>query len=129
MKGREMSEIRVLVVDDEETFLMGIRRILDGPELIVETAENFNDAIALINEQDFNFVITDLRLTDAINTEGLDILKHIRQRRPGTKVIILTGYGNTGTMEKAYSMGASLYLEKPVSGNLLRSILVNSGGP
>ncbi len=123
-----MSEIKVLVVDDEGTFLMAIRRILDGPELIVETAENFNDAIALIDEQDFDFVITDLRLTDAINTEGLDILRHIREHRPGTKVIILTGYGNTRIMEKAYSMGANLYLEKPVSGNILRSILVNSGG-
>ena len=123
-----MSEKRVLVVDDEDTFLMAIRRILDGPELIVETAENFNDAIALINEQDFDFVITDLRLTDVINTEGLDILKHIRDHRPGTKVVILTGYGNSRIMEKAYSMGANIYLEKPVSGSILRSIIVNSGG-
>ena len=123
-----MSEKRVLVVDDEDTFLMAIRRILDGPELIVETAENFNDAIALINEQDFDFVITDLRLTDVINTEGLDILKHIRDHRPGTKVVILTGYGNSRIMEKAYSMGANIYLEKPVSGSILRSIIVNSAG-
>ena len=123
-----MSEIRVLVVDDEETFLMGIRRILDGPELIVETAENFNDAIALINGQHFDFVITDLRLTDVINTEGLEILKHVRKHRSGTKVIILTGYGNNRIMEKAYSLGANIYLEKPVSGNILRSIIVNSGG-
>lgn len=123
-----MNEIRVLVVDDEGTFLMAIRRILDGPELIVETAENYNDAIALIDGQDFDFVITDLRLTDAINTEGLDILRHIKERSPGTKVIILTGYGNSRIMEKAYSMGANLYMEKPVSGSILRSILVNSGG-
>ena len=123
-----MDEKSVLIVDDEGTFLMAIKRILDGPELAVETAENFEDAIALINDRDFNFVITDLRLTDVINTEGLDILKHIRKHRPGTKVIILTGYGNTRIMEEAYSMGASLYLEKPVSGNILRSILVNSGG-
>jgi UDP-3-O-[3-hydroxymyristoyl] N-acetylglucosamine deacetylase len=123
-----MNEIRVLVVDDEGTFLMAIRRILDGPELLVETADNFDDAIALIDKQDFNFVITDLRLTDAISTEGLDILSHIKERSPGTKVIILTGYGNSRLMEKAYSMGANLFLEKPVSGIVLRSILVNSGG-
>jgi DNA-binding NtrC family response regulator len=128
LKGREMSEKKVLVVDDEGTSLMAMKRILDGPELIVETAENFSDAIALIDEQEFNFVITDLRLTDAINTEGLDILRYIREHRPGTKVIILTGYGNANIMEKAYSMGANLYMEKPVSGNVLRSILVNSGG-
>ena len=123
-----MNEKKVLVVDDEGTFLMAIKRILDGPELIVETAENFNDAIALIDKQDFSFVITDLRLTDAINTEGLDILSHIKERSPATKVIILTGYGNSRIMEKAYSMGANLFLEKPVSGSLLRSILVHSGG-
>jgi DNA-binding NtrC family response regulator len=123
-----MSEKRVLVVDDETTFLMAIRKILDGPELCVDTAENFKDAIALINEKSFNFIITDIRLTNIINTEGLDILKYIKEHRPETKVIILTGHGNAEIMEKAYAMGANNYLEKPVSSNVLRSILANSGG-
>ena len=122
-----MGEKRVLVVDDETTFLMAIRKILDGPELCVDTAENYNDAIELINERNFNFVITDIRLTNVINTEGLDILKYIKEHRPETKVIILTGYGNTEIMEKAYSMGANIYLEKPVSSNVLRSILEHAG--
>lgn len=122
-----MSEKRVLVVDDETTFLMAIRKILDSPELCVDTAETFNDAIALINERSFNFVITDIRLTNIINTEGLDILKYIKEHRPETKVIILTGYGNTEIMEKAYAMGANIYLEKPLSSNVLRSILANAG--
>lgn len=120
-----MGEKRVLVVDDEAAFLMAIRRILDGPGLYVDTAENFDDAMALISGQYFNFVITDLRLTDVMNTEGLDILRHIKQRSPETKVIILTGYGNSEIMEKAYHLGANLYMEKPVSGSILKSIIIN----
>ena len=122
-----MSEKRVLVVDDEAAFLMAIRRILEGPGLHVDTAENFDDAMALINGQRFNFVITDIRLTDVINTEGLDILRHIKEHSPETKVIILTGYGSTEIMERAYSMGANIYLEKPVSSNIITSILANYG--
>ena len=120
-----MGEKRVLVVDDEAAFLMAIRRILDCPGLHVDTAENFDDAITLINGQYFNFVITDIRLTDIINTEGLDILRHIKKHSPETKVIILTGYGNNEIMEKAYSMGANIYMEKPVSGNIIKSIVTN----
>jgi hypothetical protein len=37
----------------------------------------------------------------------------------------LTGYGGPGLMEQAYDMGASLFLEKPVSANLLKSIIRN----
>ena len=120
-----MSDKRVLVVDDEASFLMAIRKILEGPGLHVDTAENFDEAMALINGQHFNFVITDIRLTDVINTEGLDILRHIKRYSPETKVVILTGYGNDEIMEKAYSLGASIYMEKPVSGNIIKSIVIN----
>lgn len=120
-----MSEKRVLVVDDEAAFLMAISRILDGPGVHVDTAESLDDAMALINGRHFSFVITDIRLTDVINTEGLDILKYVKQHSPETKVIILTGYGNNEIMEKAYSMGANLYMEKPVSGNIIKSIVIN----
>ena len=80
--NKKPGEKRVLVVDDEAAFLMAISRILDGPGLHVDTAENFDDAMALINGRRFNFVITDIRLTDVINTEGLDILRHVKATQP-----------------------------------------------
>lgn len=127
-EGTMVCEKRVLVVDDETTFLMAIRKILEGPTLHVDVADNYTAAIDLIRKLDFDFVITDIRLTDVINAEGLDILRYIKQHNPETKVIILTGYGSPEIMEKAYSLGASLYLEKPFSGTILKSILVNSAG-
>jgi two-component system, response regulator RegA len=123
-----MIEKRILVVDDENAFLMAIRKILEGTGLLVDTAENYSDALNFLRIRSFDYVITDIRLTNVINAEGLKILMYVKEHRPETKVIILTGYGNAEIMEKAYSMGANLYLEKPISGNILRSILVNSGG-
>ncbi len=127
MKMTETPQIKILVVDDEKAFLHAVKRLFENGEFSIDTAETFKDAIDLINGREFDVVVTDIRLTDAMSREGLEILKYLRQRSPGTRVIILTGYGNPEIMERAYDMGASLYLEKPVSANILKSIIRTQG--
>ncbi len=123
-----MNEKKILVVDDEKTFLVAIERLLRGPEFFVATAESFEEAMTLLNEHDFHIVITDIRLSNVTRNEGLEILQHVKEAKPGTTVVILTGYGNPKIMENAYSLGANLYLEKPFPFNILRSIIQNQKG-
>jgi len=117
---------RVLIVDDETAFLLAIKRLLTGPDISIDTAATLDDAIALLHSADFNAVITDIRLTNVLGMEGLEILRYVKEHSPGTVVVILTGYGNTGIMETAYNMGANVYLEKPVPPNILKNVLENS---
>jgi ActR/RegA family two-component response regulator len=63
-----------------------------------------------------------------MRNEGLEILQYIREYKPGTTVVILTGYGNPKIMGNAYSLGANLYLEKPVPFSILKSIIENQKG-
>jgi len=120
-----MDNQKILVVDDETAFLIAAKKLLDGLGFTITTAETFHEAMTLLTENCFHMVITDVRLSNALNKEGLDILRHIKEKTPGTIVIILTGYGNPDTLEKAYKLGANLYLEKPVSPIILRNIIEN----
>ncbi len=120
-----MDQKKVLLVDDETAFLVSAKKVLEGPDLSIDTADNFHDAISMIETRRYDIVVTDIRLSDVASREGMDILRHVIEHHPGTKVILLTGYGSQEIMEKAYAMGACNYLEKPLSGNILRSILQN----
>jgi DNA-binding NtrC family response regulator len=119
--------MRVLVVDDEIAFLLGVKKCLQEPEVSVDVSETFEDAIALINSREYDFVITDIRLTGALSEEGMDILKYLKGYKTGIKVIVITGYGNREVMQKAYSLGADSYFEKPVSANTLLNAMKKLG--
>ncbi len=128
MTETQTHQKNILVVDDESAFLLAVKRLFQDPQYSIETAETFEEAIDLINRREFHIVMTDIRLTDVMSKEGLEILRYVREFKPGTKVIVLTGYGNPEIMEKAYAMGASLFLEKPLPASILRSIIRNQGG-
>jgi DNA-binding NtrC family response regulator len=111
--------VNVLVIDDEYPFLLALRQYFEQLGMHVETAETFEDAMPLINRQEYDFVITDIRLSGVLSEEGLDILKYLKRFKTGTKVIIITGYGSREILQRAYTLGADFYFEKPVSGNSL----------
>lgn len=121
-----MDKKRVLIVDDEASFLLSIKKLLQNFEFEIWTAGSLPEAMALLGEHRFGAVVTDVRLTNAMGREGFEILQHIKQHMPETTVIILTGYGGPGAKETAYRLGANVYLEKPVPAATLRRILEDS---
>jgi DNA-binding NtrC family response regulator len=105
---------RILLVDDEEAILLSFTKLLTRAHFDVDTAHRMEDAEILLCEHEYSVVITDLRLTGVLGEEGLEILNYVREKNPRTAVILVTGYGNPGIMNKAYQLGASCYFEKPV---------------
>ena len=118
-----MSLKRILVVDDEPGFLLAIKRILQGPEVLVDTAETKEDALTLLADLTYHVVITDVMLTTILEEEGLEILQYIKEHAPDTKVIIITGYGNSDVIKKACTMGVDLFFEKPLFSEILTNTL------
>lgn len=114
---------RILAVDDEIAFLLALKKILINTELEVDTAETMQEAIDLIESRKYDAVIADIRLTGVLQNEGLMILGHLKKACNGTKVIMMTGYGNPDVMQEVYNLGADYYFEKPVSVNVLKSAL------
>ncbi len=105
-----MSQIRVLIVDDEADVCTFFRRLLARKGYGVVTAVNREEAVRALEEGNFNVAMVDLKLPD---TDGLTLLQLIKSRQPACEVIIMTGYSTIKTAVTAMQLGAYEYLEKP----------------
>lgn len=113
----------ILIVDDEKAILLAFKKLLKSPNITVDTAETIGDAENHLRKNIYNVVIVDLRLTGVNGEEGLKIIKYVKAFYPQTHVILVTGYGSSAVMEKAQSLGAAFYFEKPVSSEILKNAL------
>jgi DNA-binding NtrC family response regulator len=117
----------LLLVDDEPTILMAFKKLLQNPEIYVDTAESIEYAKELLDTRAYDAVIADLRLSGFAGEEGLEIIRYVKARRPETEIILITAYGNQDVMKKAYNLGAAFYFEKPVSTNVIKNALKSLG--
>ena len=103
---------RILIVDDEESVAFFLAEHLTelGADYQVETARSGEEALALMDRQSFDLIVTDLRMP-GIN--GLDLIEQARRRSPHTRLILMTAYGNQRVETTAYQLGACRYLAKP----------------
>jgi signal transduction histidine kinase len=113
-------ETTVLVVDDEESVALTIQAILrlDGHEVTAVTTGA--EALRLLNEKQFDVVLTDLRLGDL---DGIDVLKEVQKTSPDTAAIMLTGYASLESAIAALRSGAYDYLMKPSDVEELRATI------
>jgi signal transduction histidine kinase len=115
-----LAETSVLVVDDEEGVALTIQAILrlDGHDVTAVTSGA--DALRLLNERQFDVVLTDLRLGDL---DGIDVLREVQRTSPDTASIMLTGYASLESAISALRSGAYDYLMKPSDVEELRSTI------
>lgn len=101
----------ILVIDDDLAMLELMKFQLDDEGFDVLTAENGSKAINLIEESDFDIVLTDLQLPDV---SGIDMVKRCKEMSPETEIIMITGFGSMEKAIEATKAGAFYYVEKPV---------------
>ncbi|HWR82636.1 MAG TPA: response regulator [Candidatus Deferrimicrobium sp.] len=110
MNSSSVKPIRILVVDDENIVLSLVRDALEDNDYLVETALRATDALRLMETEEFDLIITDIRMPD-IN--GIDLVKRARAVRPEMSVIFMTGYANLNSAKDAIKQGACDYIMKP----------------
>lgn len=120
---------RILIVDDDDAFLFSYKKLLRGAFVEVDTCMSLEDAIELIRDNDYSTVITDFRLSHSESNEGLEILQYVREHKPSTPVIFLTGYGSDEIKVKAFALGACSYFDKPVQISEIVNALKKLGIP
>jgi DNA-binding response OmpR family regulator len=103
----------MLVVDDERAILLAIKSYFSHHGYSVDCAQELEEAEALMANLHYDVVIADLRLTGFHGTEGLEIVRSVRERYPRTSVILLTAYGSPEIEEVATRYGVSSFLQKP----------------
>ncbi len=112
---------KILVVDDETSFLNLLRHALEAQGYMVLTAENGKTAVNWVREVPLDLAIVDLGLPDI---SGMEVCRTIKEnpRTRHTKVIILTGNNtNEARIESNLNARAELFLNKPIQIADLRS--------
>lgn len=111
----EGNEATILIVDDENGPRQALRMLLKE-EFRVLTASGVAAALALLEREAVDLIITDIRMPEQ---SGIDLLRQIRERFPEIEVIILTGYGQLDTAVQALDFGAFAYIEKPFDNDVM----------
>ncbi len=103
---------RVLIVDDNLELAENMREMieLDDTDVHVEVVTTGEDAVALVDREGFDLVITDMRLP---GMNGAEVLSSVRVRRPDTPVVVMTAFAEDELLERARRTGAVGVLVKP----------------
>ena len=104
------SQSSILVVDDEQTMLSLLEKILSQDGYHVYLATNGREALAVIEKQHVDIIITDVKMPEL---DGFGLLKIVKNEYPEISVIMMTGYGDTYTVKDALLLGADEYITKP----------------
>jgi len=103
-------QFKILVVDDEKLTLKNLKYILTKEGYEVKAVDNGMSALNLLKNEEFDLVITDLKMN---MVSGLDILEKCKEWYPDTEVIMITAYGSIDSAIQAMKLGAYHYITKP----------------
>ncbi|MBI5026859.1 MAG: NAD(P)H-dependent oxidoreductase subunit E [Nitrospirae bacterium] len=109
----------ILIVDDEPVVIKSCERILKPEGYTVDGASSGKEAISILEKRDYDLVITDLKMPEI---DGIDLIKWIRTSKPGTGIVVITGYPSQETIKDALDLGIIDYLPKPFSPAILTDV-------
>jgi len=113
----------ILVVDDEVIARDNLAHILTKSGYQVVVAADGLEAVAVMERQEVNLVITDLRMK---GRDGMEVLKETKRLWPAAEVVIVTGYASLDTAIEAMKKGAYHYLAKPLNVNELQVVVIKA---
>jgi CheY-like chemotaxis protein len=109
----------VLIVDDEAILRESLRDYLRDTCQVV-TAGTGEEALELIEKQDFDILVIDMRLP---GKTGLQVLREVKESKPYVKSIVITAYPSAESAVEAMKLGATDYLIKPVAPDNLERLI------
>jgi len=108
--------MKILVIDDEQIVLESVKKVLEPEGFEVETAIESTKGLDAALNGDFDLVVTDIRMPVI---GGMRILRDIKRAKPLIPVMIFTGYATVQSAVQAMKLGASDYIEKPFTPDML----------
>ena len=115
-----MKNFEILFVDDDKAILKMVDKYLTGEGYNVRLADSAIKALDLLKHKNFDIVFTDFKMPEM---DGLELLSAIKEYRPHTEVIIITGHGTMETAIQAMKIGSYDYLQKPFKLDILKLII------
>jgi DNA-binding NtrC family response regulator len=112
--------MKILVVDDESAIRFSLTELLSAAGHSVRTAEHAPEALATLEGDSADLVISDLRMPAM---SGLQLLEEVRGRFADTLFVLMTAHGDERTAVQALKLGAFDYLPKPFDNDEVRAIV------
>lgn len=110
----------ILIVEDEHVLRVTFQRFLEEEGYTVATAEGYDEAVGILENDGYDVVVTDIILG---GKTGIDLLRTIQEHEENCQVIMITGDPSVDTASEAVRLGAFDYLSKPVTGPALKRVI------
>jgi len=114
---------QILVMEDEPSVAQGLEMILREEGYGVELAMTGQNALDTLSHKGFDLLVADLRLPDM---DGMDVVKQVKEQKPETKIIAMTGYSSVFSAVDVRKAGVSDYLSKPFTEEEFLATVVNT---
>ncbi|MBI4741071.1 MAG: sigma-54-dependent Fis family transcriptional regulator [Betaproteobacteria bacterium] len=118
-------EGKILVVDDERIALRNLEHVLKKEGYEVTATQSGANALALLEKQAFDVVLTDLRME---KVDGMQVLKKCRESSPDSEVVVITGFATLESAVDAMKQGAFYYIAKPFRLDEVRKVVAEALG-
>ena len=115
-----MSNLKILIVDDEENMLEMLKKFFLINDYECKTATNGLEALDILKKDQIDIVITDMKMP---KMDGMELLKTIRKKYENISAVIMTGFAEEYTNTEALNLGAEGYITKPFRNKELLLIL------
>jgi len=116
-------DAHLLIVDDEEIALRNLQHVMEKEGYQVTATQSGAAAVALLEKQGFDVVLTDLRME---GVDGMDVLRKSQELQPQAEVIFITGYATAESAVQALKHGAFYYIAKPFRLDEVRKVVAEA---
>ena len=113
----------ILVVDDELSMREILEYILAKEGYTISSAENGAKAIQMLDRNEYDLLLCDIRLGDV---SGIDVLRHAKSKNPHITVVMISAYASTETAVEAMNEGAYDYVPKPFNNEELKQTIAKA---
>jgi len=111
---------KILVIDDEKSILDLLSVVFEKEGYAVETSLSATRAVALMGNEDFDIIISDIKMP---KMSGMELLRYVRKNRPDIPIVMITAYGTIKQAVEALKAGAMDYIVKPFDVEELKIIV------
>ncbi len=114
---------KILIVDDERSIRNTLKDILSYENYQVSLAENGMEAIKMVNDNEFDVILCDIKMPEM---DGIEVLEKLQEIAFDVPVIMISGHGNIDTAVEAIKKGAFDFIEKPLDLNRILITIKNA---
>jgi DNA-binding NtrC family response regulator len=115
------AKAKILILDDEPIVGERLKASLERSDFIVDTFSSSHEALQRLQEESYDVLVTDLKMS---GPDGLEVLRMAQQVQPRIKSVVITGFATRDTAREVMASGAVEFIAKPFKISQLRNLLL-----